>query len=214
MNEIRYTLLGYGPSDKALLPLLRWLLMEHFVDYAIQSAWADPYLLQGAHGLSERIRKSVDLYPCDLLFVHRDAESQPMGDRIEEIKAALIPLPDLQKPVVHVIPVRMQEAWLLFDEQAIRWAAGNKNGKMPLKLPSLKSIENLPDPKEVLNDLLREASGLSGRRRKNVPASHYAQRVAEYIEDFTPLRQLTGFQYLQAQIAELVQSSWPELERK
>ena len=160
MNEIRYTLLGDGPSDKALLPLLRWLLMEHFVDYAIQSAWADPYLLQGAHGLSERIRKSVDLYPCDLLFVHRDAENQPMGDRIEEIKAALIPLPDLQKPVVHVIPVRMQEAWLLFDEQAIRWAAGNKNGKMPLKLPSLKSIENLPDPKEVLNDLLREASGL------------------------------------------------------
>jgi hypothetical protein len=203
VKEIRYTLLGDGPSDKALLPLLDWLLQKHYGDYALQSAWADTYLLQGTRGLSERIRKTMAFYPCDLLFVHRDAENQPMDHRTNEIDAALVHLPELRKPVVHVIPVRMQEAWLLFDEQAIRWAAGNRNGKMLLKLPSLKSIESLPDPKEVLNDLLREASGLQGRRRRNIPVSHYAQRVAEYIEDFAPLLQLGAFQHLQKQIADL-----------
>lgn len=83
---------------------------------------------------------------------------------------------------------------------------------MPLKLPSIKNIESLPDPKEVLNDLLREASGLSGRRKSNMPVSHHAQRVAEYIEDFAPLQNLTAFQYLRTQIANLVQNNWPERE--
>lgn len=207
MKEIRYTLLGDGPSDRALLPLLDWLLKQHYADYAIQSAWADPYLLQRARGLSDRIRKSVELYPCDLLFVHRDAENQPVEQRIKEIKEALVQLPGIQNPIVHVIPVRMQEAWLLFDERAIRLAVGNKNGKVPLKLPLLKTIENLPDPKEVLNDLLRDASGLQGRRRSSIPVSHYAQRVADCIEDFAPLQQLTAFQYLQRQITDLVQSN-------
>jgi hypothetical protein len=142
VKEIRYTLLGDGPSDKALLPLLNWLLQKYYEEYAIQAAWADPHFIQGASGLSERIKKSLDLYPCDLLFVHRDAENQPPDHRAEEIRAALAHIPDLQRPVVFVIPVRMQEAWLLFDAQAIRWAAGNKNGKMPLELPSLKSIED------------------------------------------------------------------------
>ncbi len=85
---------------------------------------------------------------------------------------------------------------------------------MPLELPSLKSIESLPDPKGVLNELLREASGLHGRRRTNVPVSHYAQRVAEYIEDFTPLQQLKAFQYLQVQITDLANSDWLEMKRE
>ena len=197
-----------------MMPLLNWLLREHYEDYAIQSAWADLHLKKGERELHDRIQKSLELYPCDLLFVHRDAENQPLDHRTEEIRAALTRVPGLQKPVVHVIPIRMQEAWLLFDEQAIRWAAGNKNGKMPLKLPSLKSIESVPDPKALLNELLREASGLHGRRRNNVPVAHYAQRVAEYIEDFAPLRQLTAFQHLQAQITNLVQSNWPETRQE
>lgn len=83
MNEIRYTLLGDGSSDKALIPLLNWLLREHYENYAIQPTWAELHLKRGARGLSERIRKSVELYPCDLLFVHRDAENQSLSNRVE-----------------------------------------------------------------------------------------------------------------------------------
>lgn len=35
MNEIRYTLLSDGSSDKALLPILTWLLRLHGVECAI-----------------------------------------------------------------------------------------------------------------------------------------------------------------------------------
>jgi len=92
------------------MPLLDWLLRKHYEDYAIQSAWANLHLNKAERGLHNRIKKSLELYPCDLLFVHRDADDQPLESRIEEIKAALTHIPDLQKPVVHVIPIRMQEA--------------------------------------------------------------------------------------------------------
>jgi len=58
--------------------------------------------------------------------------------------------------VVPAVPVRMTEAWLLFDEAAIRRAAGCPNGSMPLELPSLKTSEDIPDPKTILHEALRK----------------------------------------------------------
>ena len=43
-------------------------------------------------------------------------------------------------PAVLVIPIRMMEAWLLFEEQCIRQAAGCPRGKVPLGLPKLTMI--------------------------------------------------------------------------
>jgi hypothetical protein len=65
----------------------------------------------------------------------------------------------------------MQEAWLLFNEGALREAAGNPRGSVALELPRVTSLEGIPNPKETLHHLLREASGLSGRRKKSVPVS-------------------------------------------
>ncbi len=113
MNELRYTLVANGSSDVALMPILTWLLKTHGVAYAIQAEWAD---LRQIHKpkrwkLADRIRLSLDLFPCDLLFVHRDAEREPRERRIGEIKQELeevvrsYPVP----PTVYVVPVRMQE---------------------------------------------------------------------------------------------------------
>jgi hypothetical protein len=41
-TEISYTLLCDGSSDRALLPVLSWLLREHLPDVAVQEQWADP----------------------------------------------------------------------------------------------------------------------------------------------------------------------------
>src|ERR1700755_3649159 len=121
MSEIRYTLLSDGPSDRALIPILTWLLRQHLRGYAIQSEWADLWRLPvKPRDLSERMIRSVELYPCDILFVHRDAEREPHAVRLSEVEGAIIearrsfPLPS----VIAVIPVRMHEAWLLFDEAA------------------------------------------------------------------------------------------------
>jgi len=146
---------------------------------------------------------AVDLSPCDVLFVHRDAEREPHATRRAQIDAAVAQQPSLP-PVVGVVPVRMQEAWLLVDEGAIRQAAGNPNGTQPLGLPLLARLEDLPDPKAMLYEVLREASGLSGRRRREVPVRQHATRIPEFIEDFSPLRRLAAFQVLEAAVAHLV----------
>jgi hypothetical protein len=100
----------------------------------------------------------------------------------------------------------MQEAWLLFDEKAIRNAAGNPNGRTPLNLPVVTELEQLPDPKNDLYELLREASGLHGRRRKRFAVNIAARRVAEFIDDFTPLRTLPAFKALEAEVETIVKT--------
>lgn len=123
-----------------------------------------------------------------MLFVHRDAEAQDPELRHREI-------PDVGLALVRVVPVRMTEAWLLFAEAPIRRAAGRPGGGPPLELPAMSRVEELPDPKSRLRELLVLAAAARGRRlvqlRRDLPAA--VHRVAELIEDFSPLRQLPAF---------------------
>jgi hypothetical protein len=209
MKRLSYTLLSDGSTDRALLPILKWSLRANHVTCAVQPAWADLRRLpRPPLQLAARLVQAVALYPCDLLFVHRDAERATLEDRIDEIRVAFreASLQGQMPRHICVVPVRMQEAWLLFDEAAIRWAAGNPNGKQILQLPALAQLEQLPDPKEMLYDLLREASGLEGRRRRRLELSASAVRVSDFVEDYAPLRTLPAFQALQLGVQEAVQS--------
>ena len=93
----------------------------------------------------------------------------------------------------------MQEAWLLTDESALRKAAGNPEGRQRLEMPDLKTLEDLQNPKQVLHQLLREASGLQGRHLKRFrqEVRSRVHLVAREIDDFSPLRELTAFQYVE-----------------
>jgi hypothetical protein len=209
MRELRYTLLSDGPSDKALIPILTWLLREHYVKCPIQDAWADlGRLRRPPKTLSDRMKWGLDLYPCDLLFVHRDAEAEPLEKRVNEIHNALKILKDDaqagREVTICVVPVRMMEAWLLFDERALRLAAGNPSGKEAVDIPPLKSIEEEPNPKRILHNLLRQASGLSGRRLKRFRVSTAVQRITDFIPDFSPLRNLSAFRVLEQEIARVI----------
>jgi hypothetical protein len=208
--EISYTLLSDGTSDRALLPILTWLLQENLANYAIQPQWADLRPLDKSlrNTLEKRMKLSVELYPCDLLFVHRDAEKEPYGNRVSEIQAAMTKI-TLPAPVVCVIPVRMTEAWLFSDAAAIRKAASNPNGKNPLNFPLIKKIEGLPDPKEDLYSLLREASGLPPHRLRRFSAQERVYRVSELTSSFTTLRQLKAFSTLESDLKAVIQQqSW------
>ena len=87
----------------------------------------------------------------------------------------------------------MTEAWLLFDEAAIRLASGNPNGAVPLDLPTRPERE--PDPRTVLRNRLVVASEFKGRRRKKLDRDlpHRVQLVAENIKDFAPLLRQPAF---------------------
>ncbi len=211
MKQLRYTLLTDGSSDKALLHILTWLLRTHQVECAIQPTWADLRRLpKPPKKLSEKIQSSIELYPCDLLFIHRDAERESPEKRVAEIEQALSDISSIVlPPTVCVVPVRMQEAWLLFDEVALRKAAGNPRGRMSLQLPDISKIEQLPDPKDTLHGLLRQASGLAGRRLQKLSVYELVHRIAELIEDFSPLRNLPAFNALEAKIQEIIeQQGW------
>jgi hypothetical protein len=207
MTALRFTLLSEGSSDRALIPILLWALRQHSLR-TFQAQWADLRgLRQPLRGLTRRLDATLQLYPCELLFVHRDADLAGLDARVREIEVAVQSLggkPD--PPLVCVIPVRALEAWFLFDEGAIRRAADNPRGSVQLDLPQASEIETIPRPKEVLLDLLRTASGLSTRRRRGMRWHKQIHRIAELTADFSPLRQLSAFQAFEDNLRDLLAS--------
>lgn len=183
------------------MPLLSWCLRKAGVE-TISPQWADPFRMPVARDLAERLAHAVDLYPCDVLFVHRDAEREDPATRREEIRQASA---TLDRAPIPVIPVRMTEAWLLFDERAIRLAAGNPNGTAELRLPPLHRVEQEPNPKQILLDAIRRASELGARRRAKLTPRESIHRLAEVIDEFQPLEALLAFRELQADIAAFVE---------
>lgn len=90
INRLRYTLLGDGSSDQALLPVVTWLLRSIEIAQVIEPVWADLRRApERPRTLHQRLQLDLDLYPCDLLFIHRDAENQDYRRRMDEIDVAV-----------------------------------------------------------------------------------------------------------------------------
>jgi hypothetical protein len=206
-------LVSDGQTDAILIPIIDWTLREV----------AHVELCQGSHAafwrlhakavpktLADRMRKAVELFPCDVLFVHRDAEKEPANTRHHEIRLAFEEATKSggRFPAVAVVPVRMLEAWLLLDERAIRKAAGNPGGKVPLDLPGLHQIEKRPNPKQDLREALSTASELKGRRLKKFNVDQAFWRVVDRIDDFSQLRELPAFQAFEQSVRHLKDANW------
>lgn len=210
MKVLRHTLVSDGTTDANLIPIIDWSLKQvGGADLSTGVSAEFRRLSNPPSGLAERLVKAIELYPCDVLFVHRDAEKQPAEFRVAEIRAAVAALPpQIQRPAVAIVPVRMLEAWLCFNERAIRNAAGNPNGTAPLGLPQLNRIESRPDPKEDLRKALLAACELSGRRLKKFNTAAAFWRIVDHIEDFSPLRELPAFQAFEKSIRDLKRNNW------
>ena len=203
MSPRRYTLLSDGSSDRILLRVIDWLLDVN-TPMLFRGEWADlGRLPQPPRTLADRIRRALDLYPCDLLFVHRDAENQPRQVRVTEVQSALADLGE-PPPAVLVVPVRMTEAWFLFDAGAIRVASGNPHSAARLDLPALQDVERLSDPKAVLHHLLEQASGRSGRKLRTFRGDVAVHRLAECIDDFASLRVLPAFAAFEKDVLDIL----------
>jgi hypothetical protein len=111
MRLLKFTLVSDGSSDIVLLPILRWLLKSLGVTRQIEGKWAD---LRGLPNppreLNEKICKAVEMFPCQILFIHRDAERMRRNERACEIsRAAKKAFHDHPSPpLICVGPVRMQ----------------------------------------------------------------------------------------------------------
>ena len=205
---LRATLVTDGASDVILVPILQWM-MRQLTAEAFEIRWAD---LRGFHeaprNLAGKLAVAVREYPCQLLFVHRDSERQDPHHRYEEIRKAA---DNTACSHVCVVPVRMQEAWLLHDEAALREAADRPSGTDDLGLPPSQRWERLPDPKKVLHDALRAANGARGRRARNFRPRRAAHRLANLITDWRPLRNLAAFNRLEADTRSALEHLGPRM---
>jgi hypothetical protein len=190
MKILRFTLVTDGPSDgEMLIPILEWILRTHCGSIGINVVHAvHSRCREVPKRLEKKIAFALEAYPCDFLFIHRDAEGDPPDWRRREIQKAIESL-GAKMHVTHVcvVPIRMTEAWLLFDKAAIRFVSGNPNGKVQLSIPPLSNLEDKPDPKRLLHELLIAASEFSGRRRKSFDPKARGRLVARSLDDFSPL---------------------------
>ena len=196
IESVQYVLLADGPSDHCLVPIIDWLLttVDATATARVYGQMAD---LRGLRTppteLEKRIKLAMEFRPCDILFVHRDAERRPRQERVAEIRRAVEQTcVGLHVPIV---PVRMTEAWLLTDEEAIRTAADNVQTRIGLDLPAVDKLEGLPNPKALLQELLEKASGKKGRHLRRVKSTMPSRmrRIAESTRDFSALGQLSAF---------------------
>lgn len=201
MKSINCTLVADGSSDGILQFPIKWLLEQKLPEHAINLVFADLRNYSGARSLSHRIELACELFPCDVLFVHRDAEKQSISKRESEIIAALSGNSSIGIPIV---PIRMSEAWLLLSVSSIRQASGNPNGRERVHLPPISQLESQPDPKSLLIGLIKQASGLNKRRQSSLNPRTVIHRLAELIEDYSALRQLSAFNVFEAKVDEVL----------
>lgn len=193
---LRYTLLADGSSDEVLTPVLDWLIAQHLPQVGVVSAFAKDFGKVG-HDLSARVAFALKNFPCDLLFVHRDAEAESREHRVLQIAAAM---EGRGIPFVSVVPVRMTEAWLLADEDAIRFASGNATSRVDLHLPERRRWETLADPKDVLQKALCTASEKKGRALQKFKPLQARHLITKHSTDFSALRGLSAFDAVEADL--------------
>lgn len=202
MKTIRYTLIADGSSDKILMQIINWILNDLYPQFPNEGVFADfgslPIIPKT---IKEKVAESQEYYPFDVLFYHRDAEDIDINilqTRTNEIKRELSS--DILEKTICVVPIKMMETWLLIDEMAIKKAAGNRNYKEKIILPSIKQLEKEKEPKMFLHNLLRDVSNLKGRNLKKFNVHQAVHWVAENIEDFSVLRELEAFKAFEKEV--------------
>lgn len=202
MEIINISLVCDGSSDKCLEQIVYPLIDLHFPYLTCRIVPAGE-VIPATEPLARRLLRTVELYRPHLILCHRDAEREQWSTRQAEIVTAS---ESLSVPTIPIVPVRMLESWLLLDVQAIRAAANNRNGTVELNLPRPREIEGLPDPKEVLFDILRRATNLPPQRLRRFREHEARSRIAGFIGDVTVLRTLPAFVAFESSFCEAMTS--------
>ena len=190
-RQLAYAVVADGGTDRLLVPIIQWAV--HRLDPGVEIL--EPEFRKRRGSVTEFL--AAYRTGAMLIFVHRDSENFTLDERLKEFRTV-----DRQD-VVPVVPVRMSESWLLFDGTAIAKAAGAPSARVPV--PGIAQIENIPDPKGRLDQLLFQAAGApSGRRGRDFHRSIVNRRVsvAEYVVDYSPLEKVPAFRRFQKVLTE------------
>ena len=190
-RQLTWSIVADGGTDRMLVPIIEWAI--HRLDPDVEIL--EPVFLKRKGSVQDFLRT----YESDamIIFVHRDSENLPLEHRLSEFDDVT------RQDVVPVVPVRMSEAWILFDGRAIARAAGSRADEV--SAPRIGEIESISDPKDRLDKQLFDAAGSpTGRQGRNFKRSIAPRRVsvAMHIEDYGPLEVLPAFRSFQDALAE------------
>jgi len=204
----RALFLADGSSDEPLGAHVASLARFHDIDLDVVTP--DLRRLDNPPGrtVHARLARMLEIdRDFDVLLVHRDVEAQDVGKRVAEIQRGVDKC-SVDWPCVSIVPIRMTEAWLLLDEQAVRSVAGRPSGKAHLALPLPSQVETVPNPKAMLQQSLRTASGFSGRRlvkfKRDFP--EHRRQLLERLDRNGPVQALQAWKALEASTAAMAKA--------
>jgi len=138
-----------------------------------------------------------------ILFIHADADADAKAAREERIKPAMNRLTATGEfssdRIVAVIPVKMTEAWMLADPDALRKAL-HLAENLDLELPArTRELERLTDPKTQLQQITRLSSTRKRQRRRRDPLKSLPRQLGDSIS-LDCLRRLPAFQTMEREL--------------
>lgn len=200
--------IGEGTSDRPLADVVTELLLDRSIEVLITAPDLAKAAPRVGHQTDRKIAAGMHLFEGvpDLLVVHRDADAVGPEVRRQEVMDAAADHAS-GVPLVPIVPVCATEAWLLFDEAAIRTVAGKPRGRESLDLRRPRHVENEPKPKDVLRAALVAASEAKGRRRDMVIKRFpdHRRQLLERLDRSEPVTELAAFQQLLRDVDDVAQ---------
>ena len=181
-RQLAYAVVADGGTDRLLVPIIQW---------AVQPA--GPRRGDPRTGVQEAKRQRIRLPGC--LQNRGDADLRPPRFRGLHARRAPegVPTRWIDRMWSRSSPFGCRNPGSCSTVPPSPKAASTPTAQVPV--PSITEIEHIPDPKGRLDQLLLHAAGRpSGRRGRIFRRSIVNRRVsvAEYIADFSPLRERAG----------------------
>jgi hypothetical protein len=193
MNVISTAFWGEGPSDERFLPKIIQRTLESVLLQCAQGEWEvlEPCIMKSA--ASNFVEQVIDIAQKSvgftLVFVHTDADASDENQKAMPFKVnpALERLNQLSedmycKHIVAVIPVTKVENWKLSDLEALQSIFGVSLDWTKLGLNiGVQQLEQRANSKELLEDAMKAATQLRGRRRNSFTLEDIDETLAKRI---------------------------------
>jgi len=165
MRYLSTALISEGLSDDRFLPRLlarslEGLCLTEF-DETVYVADVQPLRARSGPAGIDHVISLADRSDgaFTIVFFHRDQGANAERVHREWLEPLRKRWADRREQLVAVVPVRETEAWLLADGQALRNALGVRWSDVEMGLPgSPRQVEQIADPKKVLNEVMRRVS--------------------------------------------------------
>lgn len=208
-HQVMLGLLYEGTTDALFL---KSLVRRTFENVACE-CWGDVEILEPVDlktktkQFVQEVLKAAEIglqeHGITVLCVHADADSETdetaYKHKIEPAKKALQESTEvLCANLVPIVPVQMQEAWLLADLTELKRQIGTNKSDAELGLD--KRPETIADPKQAITDAIRIArEGLTKRRREDLKIGELYQPLGQSMS-LSSLQKLPSYRKFEAHV--------------